>query len=284
MKKILAALAIPLFLSLTACGGGEGSGSTSSGPAIKLTYSGMPLVTTQRTRAMAAAADGSNSASAPGAPAPDVQPTIAALQDAFKARGADIAVYPGVINGSKLHDIVMSENNGVGPTSEEIAASNVNISTWTLVNFQFDDMRDYVDTPEKQAMAEQFRHDIKAYRDREYMKGNVVFVPLPLGTCLPSRADAPTAVQALNDIAKTVGAFNYESTAVPPAADPVHMGADCQSPDDVARQAYFDHVVDFLLNHYNTALDTINKCKYNPEAIPEDGRSAQCWGIDPVKK
>ncbi|MDN7419506.1 hypothetical protein [Burkholderia dolosa] len=282
MKKIIAALAVPLFLSLTACGGGDDSGSVSSGPAIKLTYSGLPLVTAHRARAMAAASGASSSAS--GVPADDVQPTIVALQDAFKARGADIAVYPSVVNGSKLHEIVMSENNGVGPTDEQIAAAKVNISTWTLVNFQFDDMRGYIDTPEKQAMVEQFRRDIKVYRDREYMKGNVVFVPLPLGTCVPRRADAPTAAQALNDIARTVGAFNFEPMAVPPSVDPAHMGADCESPDDVARQAYFDHVVDFLLSHYNTALDTINKCKYNPEAIPEDGRSAQCWGIEPVKK
>ncbi|MCO1358810.1 hypothetical protein L0Y97_07785 [Burkholderia multivorans] len=284
MKKIIAALAIPLFLSLAACGGGDDSGASSSGPAIKLTYSGAPLVATKRARAMAAATDVSSSASAPSAPADDVQPTIAALQDAFKARGADIAVYPSVVNGSRLHDIVMSENGGVGPTYDEVAASNVNISTWTLVNFEFDDMRGYIDTPEKRAMVEQFRRDIKIYRDREYMKGNVVFVPLPLGTCLPSRADAQTAAQALHDVVLPVGAFNYESMAVPPAVDPAHMGADCQSPDDVARQAYFDHVVDFLLSHYNSAIDTINKCKYDPESIPEEGRWAQCWGIEPVKK
>ncbi|HEF4773276.1 hypothetical protein [Burkholderia multivorans] len=284
MKKIIAALAIPLFLSLAACGGGDDSGPDSSGPAIKLTYSGMPLVTSQRARTMAAATDVSSSASAPGVPANDVQPTISALQDAFKERGADIAVYPGVVNGSKLHDIVMSENGGVGPTYDEVVSANVNISTWLLVNFEFDDMRGYIDTPEKRAMVEQFRRDIKIYRDREYMKGNVVLIPLPLGTCLPSRADAPTAAQALYDIVQRVGAFNYESMAFPPAVDPAHMGADCQSPDEVARQAYFDHIVDFLVSHYNNAIDTINKCKYDPEAIPEYMRAGQCWGIEPVKK
>jgi len=284
MKKILASFAVPVCFALTACGGGDDGGPASSGPAIKLTYSGAPLVTSQRARTMAAVTDLSSAASAPGVSTSDVQPTIAALQNAFKARGADIGVYPGVINGSTLHDIVMSENNGVGPTDGEIAAANVNISTWTLVNFQFDDMRGYIDSAEKQAMVGQFLRDIKIYSDREYMKGNVVFVPLSLGTCLPNRADASTAAQAFNDVARTVGAFNYESMAVPPAVDPTHMGADCQSPDDTAQQAYFDHVVDFLVSHYEVALDTINKCKYNPEAIPENGRSAQCWGIDPVKK
>lgn len=44
------------------------------------------------------------------------------------------------------------------------------------------------------------------------------------------------------------------------------------------------HIASTLVERYKVALDTINKCKYNPEAIPEDGRSAQCWGIEHVKK
>ncbi|EET07407.1 gp55, partial [Burkholderia pseudomallei 1710a] len=254
--------AVLLALTLAACGGGDDS-PAASGPAIKLTYSGAPLVSPTNKARMMAAAD--IAASSPVTP--DSQDTITRLQDAFKARGADIGVYPGIINGSKLHDIVMSENNGVGPTNAEISAANVNISTWTLVNFQFDDMRGYIDTPEKAAMVAQFRHDIQVYSDREYMKGNVVFVPLALGSCLPSRTDSQTAVEAFNNIARSVGAFNAETMAVPPTVDPAHMGADCQTPDSAAQQAYFDHVVDFLMWHYEKALDTINKCKHNPEAI-----------------
>ncbi|WP_370590983.1 hypothetical protein [Burkholderia pseudomallei] len=271
--------AVLLALTLAACGGGDDS-PAASGPAIKLTYSGAPLVSPTNKARMMAAAD--IAASSPVTP--DSQDTITRLQDAFKARGADIGVYPGIINGSKLHDIVMSENNGVGPTNAEISAANVNISTWTLVNFQFDDMRGYIDTPEKAAMVAQFRHDIQVYSDREYMKGNVVFVPLALGSCLPSRTDSQTAVEAFNNIARSVGAFNAETMAVPPTVDPAHMGADCQTPDSAAQQAYFDHVVDFLMWHYEKALDTINKCKHNPEAIPEYERAGQCWGIEPVKK
>ncbi|WP_203460549.1 hypothetical protein [Burkholderia thailandensis] len=271
--------AVLLALTLAACGGGDDS-PAASGPAIKLTYSGAPLVSPTNKARMMAAAD--TAASSPVTP--DSQDTITRLQDAFKARGADIGVYPGIINGSKLHDIVMSENNGVGPTNAEIDAANVNISTWTLVNFQFDDMRGYIDTPEKAAMVAQFRRDIQVYRDREYLKGNVVFVPLALGSCIPSRADSQTAMQTFNNIARDVGAFNFEYMAVPPAVDPAHMGADCETPDSIAQQAYFDHVVDFLMSHYKVALDTIDKCKHNPEAIPEDGRAAQCWGIEPMKK
>ncbi|WP_415867690.1 hypothetical protein [Burkholderia ubonensis] len=280
MKRITFVAVLSAFLA--ACGGGDDSSSApaNSAPAIKLTYSGVPLVSdTNKARMMAAADTPASSAGTS-----DSQDTIQRLQDAFKARGADIGVYPGIVNGSKLHDIVMSENNGVGPTNAELAAANASISTWTLVNFQFDDMRGYIDTPEKEAMVSQFRQDIQVYRDREYLKGNVVFVPLALGSCIPSRTDATTAVQAFNNIASKVGAFNAESMAVPPAVDPSHMGGDCQTPDSVAQQAYFDHVVDFLMWHYTAALDTINKCKHNPEAIPEHERAGQCWGITPDKK
>lgn len=50
------------------------------------------------------------------------------------------------------------------------------------------------------------------------------------------------------------------------------------------RDAHIASIVDPLVERYKVALDTINKCKYNPESIPEDGRSAQCWGIEPVKE
>lgn len=66
--------------------------------------------------------------------------------------------------------------------------------------------------------------------------------------------------------------------------DPAHMGVDCETPDQMANDAHLASIVDPLVERYRTALDTINKCKYNPEAIPENGRSAQCWGIEPVKK
>ncbi|MCA8314701.1 hypothetical protein LGN43_10450 [Burkholderia multivorans] len=285
MIKRLSAVAV-LSVFLAACGGGDDSAPTpaNTGPAIKLTYSGAPLTqSTRKARAMAAAD--------PAASSPvvsDAQGTIAQLQEAFKARGADIGVYPGIINGTALHDIVMSENNGAAPTAYEIEAANVNISTWTLVNFQYDDMTGYIDTPEKRAMAEQFYKDIRVYAAREYIKGNVVFFANPILSCLPSKLDAsgaavPTAPESLwNALRQTDDNYGRAIGGARPTPD--QMGSDCQSPDATAQAAYVDSIVDPLVANYRTALDTINKCKHNPEAIPEYERAGQCWGIEPDKK
>lgn len=108
------------------------------------------------------------------------QATIDALQAAFKARGADIGVYPGVVDGAALHQLVMAENGGVGPTHDEVFNANVNVSEWVLMNFEFDDMTGYIDTPEKQAAVDQFKQDLAVYGAREYMKGRVVHAVLPI--------------------------------------------------------------------------------------------------------
>ncbi|ARL36758.1 hypothetical protein [Burkholderia pseudomallei] len=264
------------------------SSTPASGPAIKLTYSGEPLITTPRTRVMASAAGVASSVPAPQSPAGDVQSTLSALQDAFKARGADIGVYPGIVNGTKLHEIVMSENNGVGPTARDIAASNVNISTWTLVNFQYDDMTGYIDTPEKRAMEEQFYKDIRVFAARELIKGNVVYYARPILSCLPDKLDSSgnvvrTASASLwSALRENEDNYGHPIGGIRPTPD--QMGADCQTPNAAAQSAYVDSIADPLTANYKTALETINKCKYNPEAIPENGRSAQCWGIEPVKK
>lgn len=298
MKKIVAALAFPLCISLSACGGGDDGGSSSSSPAIRLTYSGTPLVTTQRARAMAATTDASSSASGAGSPMADGEATIAALRDAFKARGADVGVYPGIINGTTLHKLVMAENNGVGPTLDELAKSKTNISEWELVYFELDDMSGFVDSAEKRAEIEQFKHDLQVYGGREYLKGRVIFAARPLVSCAANKevrsvngngyvvvdTYSPTS-QVLYDVITGVGGNGY----VDPIggirnSDPTHMGGDCSTPDQSMRDAHLASIVDPLVERYKVALDTINKCKYNPEAIPEDGRSAQCWGIEPVKK
>ncbi|WGS46056.1 hypothetical protein LFL97_25595 [Burkholderia sp. JSH-S8] len=295
MKKTLIA-AVMAGIALSACGGGDDSSTpAASGPAIRLKYSGAPLVATQRARAMSAATDVSSAASAPGASAGDAQPTITALQDAFKARGADIGVYPGVVNGTKLHDIVMGENGGVGPTQDEVYASKVSISSWTLINFEYDDMSGYIDTPGKRAMADQFANDLRVFAGREYLKGNVVFAARPIVSCLPNKvASTPDArgyyqeympaSRVLYNAIHAMGGSGLIAIGGILTADPAHMGGGCETPDQAMRDAHLASIVDPLVERYKVALDTINKCKYNPEAIPEDGRSAQCWGIEPVKK
>ncbi|KVF22791.1 hypothetical protein WJ06_09500 [Burkholderia cepacia] len=285
MIKRLTAVAV-LSAFLAACGGGDDTAPTpaNAGPAIKLTYTGTPLVAPATKARVMAAAD--TSASSPVTS--DSQDTINRLQDAFKARGADIGVYPGIINGSKLHDIVMSVNNGEPPTAAEMAAANVNISTWTLVNFQYDDMTGYVDTPEKQAAAAQFYKDIRVYAAREYTKGNVVYFARPILSCLPDKLDAQGNVlqtsaaslwSALGSGGDNVG---HAIGGIRPTPD--QMGSDCQTPDTNAQASYVDSIVDPLVADYKNALDTINKCKHNPETIPENERAGQCWGITPDKK
>ncbi|KFL51677.1 hypothetical protein JM78_25030 [Burkholderia pyrrocinia] len=298
MKKTLIS-AVLAGLALSACGGGDDSSTpAASGPAIRLAYSGAPLVATQRARAMAAVADGASGASSPGASAGDVQPTVAALQDAFKARGADIAVYPGVVNGSKLHDIVMSENGGVGPTTAEIANSKTNISEWALVYFELDDMSGYVDSAQRRGEVDQFKRDLQVYGAREYLKGRVIFAARPVVSCA-----GPKEVRTIDDNGlvvlntyKPTSQVLYEvieGSGIDGLVSPIggiykpdvsHMGADCSTPDQTVRDAHLASIADPLVDRYKVALDTINKCKYNPSAIPEGDRSAQCWGIEPVKK
>ncbi|WP_175019172.1 hypothetical protein [Burkholderia contaminans] len=285
MKRLTAVAALSAFLA--ACGGGDDNTATTpvnTGPAIKLTYSGAPLVSPSSKVRMMAAAD--TAASAPVAP--DSQDTINRLQDAFKARGADIGVYPGIINGSKLHDIVASVNNGEAPTAAEMAAANVNISTWTLVNFQYDDMTGYVDTPDKQAAAAQFYKDIRVYAAREYIKGNVVYFARPILSCLPNKLDAQGNVIQTTSLslwtALGSGGDNVGHAIGGIRPTPDQMGNDCQTPDATAQASYVDSIVDPLVTDYKNALDTINKCKHNPETIPENERAGQCWGITPDKK
>lgn len=299
MKRAFAYMALPLCLYVSACGGGDDGGGGSSGPAIKLTYSGAPLVSEQRARAMAAGANVSSNLSSQSSSA-DGAATIAALQDAFKARGADVGVYPGIVNGTTLHQLVMSENNGIGPAIDEVYNSKTNISEWVLVNFQFDDMTGYIDSNEKSEMVDRFKNELLIYVEREYMKGRVVFAALPIMSCAPdkvvSSVDAagravlttyPTASKALYraiEVAANNNVFPVDTVGGTSQPDVAHMGADCSTPDKVAQDAQIASIVDPLVERYKVALDTINKCKYNREAIPEEGRSAQCWGIEPVKK
>ncbi|AIP66677.1 hypothetical protein [Burkholderia thailandensis] len=293
MKKTI--IAMVTVATLAACGGGDDA-PTASGPAIKLTYSGAPIVAARSARVMAAAA----SSTSGGGAASSAQATIDALQSAFKTRGADIGVYPGVVDGTALHQLVMAENGGVGPTRDEIYNANINISEWVLINFEFDDMTGYIDTPEKQAAVDQFQRDLAVYGAREYLKGRVVHAVLPIVSCKPERveryADAAgyvherrylTASQALSgaiSFASRSGAVSFLTVGGIYKSDSAHMGADCSTPDQFAQDEQISRIVDPLVINYRTALDTIDKCKHNPEAIPENERGAQCWGITPEKK
>lgn len=308
MKKTI--IAVVMSATLAACGGGDDE-QGGAGPAIRLTYSGAPMVAVQTARAMAVTADSSSQMGAGGALAGG-QATISALQAAFKARAADVGVYPGVIDGTTLRQLVMAENGGEPPSGDALNNTKVSVSEWSLVNFQFDDMSGYIDSPEREAAVEQFGRDLAIYAAREYLKGRMVFAALPIVSCAPAKAaqmvDASgnvvpktqrTASAALYDV--IANSAKYETTTTTPygpakmevrefrpvgGARPTaeHMGADCNSPDAATRDAYMAGIVDPLVEQYQIAVDTIDKCKHNPEAIPEYERAGQCWGIEPEKK
>ncbi|KWI49282.1 hypothetical protein WM06_21350 [Burkholderia cepacia] len=263
-----------------------------------MTYSGDPIIAARVARAMAAV-DASSSVVPTGGPS-NTQATIDALQAAFKARGADIGVYPGVIDGRTLHQLVQAENGGVGPTQADVIKANINISEWVLMNFQLDDMAGYVDTPEKRAAVAQFQSDLQIYAAREYLKGRVVHAVLPIVSCAPSRTErrvdgngGVTVQESLPasrelywaiNAASTRGVVGFRTVGGQWQSDPAHMGADCSTPDQAAQDAQINSIVEPLTIDYKAALETIDQCKHNPEAIPEYIRGAQCWGIEPVKK
>lgn len=311
MKKIFPLAALPFCLAISACGGGDDGGS-SAGPAIKLSYSGAPLVKAQQAKAMASVDVAIGASASSSASVADAQATIDALSQAFKARGADIGVYPGVIDGTALHQLVMAENGGVPPTGDELDRTTTNISEWTLVNFQLDDMSGYIDTPAREAAVAQFARDLAIYTAREYMRGRVVFAALPIVSCAPSktipmtdssggrsmktvytasdelhyaiasRAKYETTVSGPNGVARWDVRLFQTIGGVRPTVE--HMGGDCNTPDKETRDAYIAAIVDPLVERYKIALDTIDKCKHKPEAIPEYERAGQCWGIAPEKK
>lgn len=278
MKTISSATALAFCLTLSACGGGD-DGGASPPPAFKLTYSGAPIARAQSARAMADARMASSASGAGGAAA-DGQATVDALQAALKARGAEIAVSPGVIDGTTLHQIVMSENGGKPPTDAELEAANDRAiaNSWVLVNFQFDDMLTRTDNPAQDAAIIQFRRDLDTYVKRERVKGNVVFVPAALSACDNDNYRPQVALGVIfsqTDFLRVVGGVRVT---------PEHMDATCLIPDAYLRDAYINSIADTLAGRYRTALDTIDKCKHNPEAIPKYERAGQCWGISPEKK
>ncbi|HDR9185564.1 TPA: hypothetical protein QDB06_006215 [Burkholderia vietnamiensis] len=267
MKKILAALAIPLCISMAACGGGDGdSPAAPSKFAVKLTFSGVPLVRQQKTT-RTASTDVASSASATLAPSAG-QATVDALQQRFAAAGAGITVYPGVIDGTTLHQLVMAVNNGVGPTQDEMDHAQLPVapSEWVVLNFQLDDMQTGRNDPAQVAAIEQFRKDLVVFQNRLYLEGKQIYKVLPIRTCeLPL---GQTAADGLADLLASVPGNGYLLGLVD-APDKSHMGADCRTPDQATQDAHLTAIVTRVVDSYNAVNAYVNDCRAHPENHPE---------------
>ncbi|WP_063807071.1 hypothetical protein [Burkholderia ubonensis] len=275
MKKTLVALAVPLLVSLSACGGGDGgSPPAPSKFAVKLTFSGIPLVQQAKTSRMAAT-DVASGASAPDATSAG-QATVNALQQKFSDAGTGITVYPGVIDGTTLHQIVMSVNNGVGPTDDELRNAKVPVvsSEWMIVNFQLDDMQTASNDPAQIAAMDQFKKDLIVFQNRVYLEGKVLYKILPIRTCdLPA---GQTAADGLIDVLQRVPGGGY-LMGLSYAPDKSHMGADCRTPDQATQDAYVNAIVTPIVASYNAVNQQVNDCKTHPENRP----ARDCIGITP---
>ncbi|HDR9061062.1 TPA: hypothetical protein QDB03_002676 [Burkholderia vietnamiensis] len=278
MKIILAALAIPLCISVAACGGGDDSSPPAPSKfAVKLTFSGNPLVASQKTLRMVAT-DGASGASVVDTTTAG-QATVNALQQKFSAAGTGITVYPGVIDGTTLHQIVMSVNNGIGPTDDELrnAKRPVVSSEWMVVNFQLDDMQTGRNDPAQIAAMDQFKKDLIIYQNRIYLEGKSLYKILPIRTCdLPA---GQTAADGLIDVLGSVPGSGY-LMGLDYAPDKSHMGADCRTPDQETQDAYLNAIVTPIVAGYNAVNQQVNDCKTNPSSRPE----WECWGIAPDPK
>ncbi|AOK00339.1 hypothetical protein ABWH74_001082 [Burkholderia vietnamiensis] len=275
MKKILAALAIPLCISMAACGGGDSdSPAAPSKFAVKLTFSGAPLVSSPKTARMAAT-DVASGASSTGSVSAG-QATVNALQQKFSDAGTGITVYPGVIDGTTLHQIVMSVNNGVGPTDAELQNAKVPVvsSEWMVVNFQLDDMQTGSNDPAQIAALDQFKKDLIVFQNRVYLEGKSLYKILPIRTCdLPA---GQTAADGLIDVLQRVPGGGY-LMGLNYAPDKSHMGADCRTPDQETQDAYVNAIVTPIVASYNAVNQQVNDCKTHPETRP----ARDCFGITP---
>ncbi|CAB3750767.1 hypothetical protein GQ57_15850 [Burkholderia sp. MSh2] len=279
MKRNLAALAFPLLLSLSACGGGDdvGAAAAPSKFAIKLTYSGLPLIKAQQSSKMSAVDVGTGRASSQ--PSSDGQATVDALQKKFSEAGTGVTVYPGVIDGTTLHQIVMSVNDGVGPTEDEMrnAKHPVVLDEWVVLNFELDDMQTGRSDPAQVAALAQFKKDLIVFQNRLSLENKQFYKVLPIRTCeLP---EGQTAADGLIEVLKSVPNSGY-LLGLRDAPDKAHMGADCRTPDAETREAHLNEIVSPVVASYNAVNQQVNDCRTNPASRPE----WECWGIEPVKK
>lgn len=270
MKKILAALAFPLCVSLSACGGDDGGGpATPSKFAVKLTYSGRPLVEQQQSSRMAAINPASGAVETPAKS--DGQATVDELQKRLAAAGAGITVYPRVIDGTTLHQIVMSVNDGVGPTEDELIQYGRNrtkfvADEWVILNFQLDDMQTSRNDPAQIAAMAQFRKDLIVFQNRLSLENKSLYKILPIRTCeLPA---GQTAADGLIDTLNSVPGNGY-LFGLWDAPDKSHMGADCRTPDKETRDAHVNAIVTRLVDSYNAVNQYVNDCRADPKSHPE---------------
>lgn len=282
MNKILAAFAFPLFLSLSACGGGDDAGAPAAPSkfAVKVTYSGLPLVKSQQASRMAAMDVPSSAGSAATESAG--QATVDALQKKFAEAGTGITVYPGVIDGTTLHQLVMSVNNGVGPTEDELRQYDRNrtkfvVDEWVVLNFQLDDMQTGRNDPAQVVALDQFKKDLIVFQNRLYLEGKNVYKIVPIRTCeLPA---GQTAADGLADVLVRVPGSGY-LMGLWDAPDKSHMGNDCRTPDSATQEAHLRAIVDPIVASYNAVNEQVNDCRTKPESRPQ----WECLGIEPVKK
>ncbi|MBM2769938.1 hypothetical protein [Burkholderia anthina] len=282
MKRILTTLAFPLCLSLSACGGGDDASAPAAPSkfAVKVTYSGLPLVKSRQASKMAAADVVSGASST--VVESDGQATVDTLQKRFADAATGITVYPGVIDGTTLHQIVMSVNNGVGPTQEELWQYDQNrtkivMDDWVVLNFQLDDMRTGRNDPAQVAALDQFKKDLIVFQNRLYLEGKHVYKIVPIRTCeLPS---GQTAADGLADVLADVPGSGY-LMGLRDAPDRSHMGDDCRTPDAETQEAHLRAIVDPIVASYNAVNSLVNDCRTNPSSRTE----RECSGIEPVKK
>lgn len=266
MKKILVALAFPL--SLSACGGGDDAGAPAAPSkfAVRVTYSGLPLIKSKQASRMAAV-DAASAADSAGDESAG-QATVDALQKKFAAAGTGITVYPGVIDGTTLHQLVMAVNNGVGPTQNEMDHAKLPMapSEWVVLNFQLDDMQTGRNDPAQAAAIEQFRKDITVFQNRLYLEGKQIYTVLPIRTCeLPA---GQTAADGLSDALRGAPGSSY-LLGLRDAPDRLHMGPDCRTPDQATLDAHMDAIVTPVVASYNAVNEYVNDCRAHPENHPE---------------
>lgn len=195
-------------LSLSACGGGGGDSPAVSTPSLdaipvprRIEVSGTSDIAgkpvTTPTVAKFGAAAGVMHAADPQA----ASDAAAALQAALSEENVPLSVTIGTMDAGTLHDLVMSDNNGVlvdpGPTG-------VAPTVWVVENFTLDPLT-LTDPVVEQAALKQFQNDLFIYTRRNWIAGKRTFVVQPPPSC------DPAAQKIVDQIILTEGEANRQS-------------------------------------------------------------------------